>query len=95
MNTVLNCCQKCGHVTRYRGSFPRYECENGKKVDKNGTCDRFQLNISPSEIMRKIDKEIDRLEKMKDGEYQLTKRPPFGQNYRILKREETVENDIG
>ena len=81
-------CKKCGHVTKYNGTVPRYECENGAKVDPYGLCDRFQLNLSPSAIMRKIDKEIERLEKLEDGVYRLTKRPPFGQNYRIVEKGE-------
>ena len=81
----IDCCRRCGHVTYYTsGKARRYECENGKKVQADGVCDRFQPNISPAEIMRKMDREIKRLEKMGDGAYELKKRPPLGQNYRLI-----------
>ena len=86
---VKPCCKNCGHCTKYLIGRPsaRYECAFGN-VDPYGICDRYQPDISPSQIMRKIDTEIKKLEKsdVEDGQYRLKVRPPFGQNYRLTRK---------
>ena len=81
----MKCCKRCGHVNYYPTSNT-YECLT-RKVEANGVCDRFQENLSPSAIMKKIDKEIARLEKMEDGAYKLKQYPDFWQNYHLIKGE--------
>ncbi len=78
-------CEVCGHCTKYRipGRPRRYECAFGV-VSPYGICDRFQPDVSPSEIMRVIDREMKRLESFEDGKYQLKTYPDFGQNYRLI-----------
>ena len=78
------CCKTCGHCTKYNVGkvSEKYECMT-RWVDANGICDRYQPNITPAEIMKRIDRDLKRLEKVEDGKFELTKRPPFGQNYRI------------
>ena len=81
-----HCCKNCGHVTRYNVGHAgeKYECVTGR-VDENGICDRYQPDISPSQIMKRVDAELKKLEKsgIEDGQYKLKVRPPFGQNYRV------------
>lgn len=84
---IIRCCNSCGHVTVYRLSGTHYECMN-KAVNQYGICDRYQPNISPTAIMRVIDEKLKELEACKDGEFKLTVRPPFHQNYHIQTREE-------
>ena len=81
----MNSCKNCGHCTRYnsRRGIYRYECAFGN-VDPDCVCDRYQPDCSPAEIMRKIDRDIKRLNSVPDGKYELIKRPPFGQNYRVV-----------
>ena len=84
---VKKCCKNCGHVTCYKLSRTRYECPFGA-VSPNGVCDRFQQNISPTAITRRIDMALKELAKVADGELKITQRPPFGQNYRVQTEEE-------
>ncbi len=78
----LACCQNCGHITYYKiGKY--FECVNGKIVQPEMVCDRFQKDITSAEIIKIADKEIERLEKYEDGKYELKKYPPIGQNYRL------------
>ena len=83
------CCKNCGHCTRYNvgKSKEKYECVIGI-VDEYGICDRYQPDISPSQIMKRIDEEIKRLDSLaiEDGQYKLKVRPPFGQNYRLIRK---------
>ena len=92
------CCKNCGHVTFYKTSN-KYECQK-QKVDKNGVCDRYQQNVSPSVILKCIDKKIAELDKYEDGQFylieiaargggqfELKKYPPFGQNYHVISEE--------
>ena len=80
----VKCCRTCGHSTKYNlgKASEKIECMT-KWVDPNGICDRFQPNISPTQIMKKIDEGLKRLERIEDGKYELTVRPPFGKNYRV------------
>lgn len=79
-----SCCKNCGHVTYYSHCRKQhYECM-GRKVAPNGICDRYQRNVSVSEICKKLDKAIAELDKVEDGQYELKERPPFGQNYRVV-----------
>ena len=78
----LACCQNCGHVTFYNKHGKYYECVSGKIVRPEMVCDRFQKDLSSAEIIKKMDKEIKRLEKYEDGQYTLKQYPPVGQNYR-------------
>lgn len=78
----VECCKTCGHVTCYKNSR-RYECMK-MVVSPNGICDRYQENISPTGIMRKIDEAMKELENVEDGQYQIKQRPPFHQNYHII-----------
>ena len=80
------CCKFCGHVTVYSYNGKRYECMK-EPVDPLGICDRFQKNVSPTTIIRLIDKKLKELEDCKDGSYQLTERPPFRQNYHLITEE--------
>lgn len=79
----LACCQNCGHVTCYNKNGRRFECVNGKTVMPEMVCDRFQKDLTSAEIVRKMDREIKRLEQFEDGQYQLKSYPPIGQNYRM------------
>lgn len=83
------CCKNCGHCTKYNvgKAGEKFECVIGL-VDEFGICDRYQADISPSQIMRRIDAELKRLEKsgIEDGQYKLKVRPPFGQNYRVQRK---------
>ena len=81
----MNCCKNCGHCTKYhnKNGVHKYECVCGI-VDPYGICDRYQPDISPTQIMKVIDDDLIRLSKFEDGKFRLTERPPFGQNYRIV-----------
>ena len=86
---TYHCCKNCGHCTKYSigRTSVKYECAFGN-VDPFGICDRYQADISPSQIMRRIDSEIKWLDSLgvEDGQYKLKVRPPFGQNYRVQER---------
>lgn len=82
-------CKNCGHATYYKGhrgngQGGRLECTNGIVVDKNGVCDRWIKDVTCAEVMRRIDKEIKRIDKIPPSEFQLKVRPNFGENYRIV-----------
>ncbi len=82
MRKDVACCRNCGHVTCYKLNKKYYECMNGNVVKPEMVCDRFQKNITPAEIIKRAEKEIQRLEQFEDGRYELKKYPPVGQNYR-------------
>ena len=86
---VKKCCAHCGHVICYRGKGTRYECMR-MTVDANGICDRFQDNVPPSEIMRRIDKKLKELEKIPDGQFKLREFPPFHQNYHVQETKDDI-----
>lgn len=81
-------CANCGHVTGYRDkkgyAIRYYECANGKQVNKNGVCDRWTKDITPGELIKRIDIELKKIEKIDPSEFHLPKRPKFMQNYRII-----------
>lgn len=81
------CCKTCGHVTYYKGLSGKYEC-NKTPVEPTGICDRYTKNCSPQEVMRRICKSMNELQSAPDGKYEIKKRPPFMQNYRLLTEEE-------
>lgn len=83
------CCRNCGNVikyTRYANGKPtKFECANGKKVDPNGVCDRWQIKATADQIGQRMDKISDLIDRMKpDEEYVLTKRAAYMENYRIV-----------
>ena len=86
--TCMKNCSNCGHATFFRSALQgvsgRYECCNGKTVDKNGICDRWTKNATTADMCRILDKEIKRLDKMPDEKFQLQTRPRFGENYRVI-----------
>ena len=54
-----------------------------RKVDPRGICDRYQKDMTPSEIMKHIDRKLKELEQMPDGKYIPVQKPPFHQNYSL------------
>ena len=78
---AMKCCQYCGHVTKYTEGTTHYECMK-RRVSPKGVCDRFQRKVTAGEIMQRIDAKIKELDAIPDGEFHLTKRPDYGQNYR-------------
>ena len=84
----MNTCKNCGHVICYSYVTKHYEC-NHKVVSPYGVCDRYQPDITPAQIMRKIDASLKELEKYEDGKYELKVRPPFHQNYHLTRGSES------
>lgn len=82
----MRCCKTCGHVTFYPRTR-KYECLK-LETDPFGICDRWQEDVLSPTIMKRIDAKIKELEKCEDGQYQLTKRPPLRQNYRVQELKE-------
>lgn len=86
---MQKCCKNCGNVIAYfrnpYGTVYKYECANGKSVSEKGICDRWQPNVTVAELGRRMDKQSNRLEKMKfDEPFSLVERPAYMTNYRII-----------
>lgn len=90
IKATVKCCKNCGNCTVYKHKPYRYECA-GKVVQKNGICDRYVKNYSPSEVIRRMDRRLRELERMTPEEYVPKELPPFHQNYRELTEEELTK----
>lgn len=92
---IEKCCKNCGYVTVYsghgKGKPDKYECINLMEVKANGVCDRWSKIVTPSEIMKRIDKEIKRIEKIEPKDFHLKDRPKYGQNYHVIGEENGTE----
>lgn len=86
LNKRTPCCKNCGHVIPYKNG--KLECMK-KIVAPDGICDRYQKLMTPTTISRVIDKKIKELEKYEPGQYKLTVRPPFHQNYHLISGEQS------
>ena len=78
-------CSHCAYATKYRGrclSEPRYVCEDGREVQKNYVCDRWQGEIRDKEFFRRVDEALARMEPYAPGTYQIHEPIPLGTNYR-------------
>ena len=85
-----NCCKNCVYVTYYKHLSKKYECA-GKEVKANGICDKFTRDITPKEIMRRIDKKLKEYENIPEGNYTIKEPPAYRQNYHELPDEEIIK----
>ena len=79
----VNCCKNCTYVTYYKNYSKKFECA-GILVKPNGICDKFSRDVTPREIMRRIDKRLKELENVPEGKYKIQEVPNYHQNYREL-----------
>lgn len=81
LNKKRHCCKNCGHVVAYKNG--KLECMK-EVVSPYGLCDRFQPQMTPTAITRIIDRKLKELDQYENGQFRLTQRPAFHQNYHLI-----------
>ena len=78
-------CSNCARSTKTGGQaeYAHYICEDGRKVERRGTCDRWIHVIQDREFYQRVRESLKRMEPYQEGTYQIRRLPPVGTNYRI------------
>ena len=79
-------CSYCDRSYRIgeKSDYAKYYCENGTRVNRHGTCDRWIHKIQDHEFYQRVRESLKRMEPYQEGTYEIRKRPPVGTNYRII-----------
>lgn len=78
-------CSNCARSTKTSGQaeYARFICEDGRNVERKGTCDRWTHVIQDREFYQRVRESLKRMEPYQEGTYQIRRLPPVGTNYRV------------
>lgn len=82
---MIKHCSTCSRSTKIGGKseYTKYICEDGRRVDRRGTCDRWIHVVQDKEFYKKVRESLKRMEPYQEGTYQIRRLPPLGTNYHV------------